>query len=370
MLSFEEEQALALRKAINEIDFPEENEKTLMDRFREVSNDESLNQLHEEWKKFWKKRSLELHPDKNGSDEKYKERFQAFQNNKEIIDQFFDNFTKSSEADSSKRKFIDDSHKASFSSIINFLSNNQSQNPNQGQSQSSFQSERNQASRAQARHSEESNRPRDFRNYSSTSKSNFDFKSTKEDPRNQSQTTSQGGKQQQNSRDRGDSPFGTQTGNYFSSRNKGSSRDDLTNIDEILRAFIKQKSKQNSSSSKFSPQNGSNFKQSSTQTHSSKNNYSQTQKERDHSNGNYGSTSHKDEKYHSQNHDNSSRSESNTFYDSTFVFCFTAQGVGRIFVAQQNQRTNVKENHNGPSTFANRFGGVNDVSDRKGSSRY
>jgi hypothetical protein len=52
------------------------------------------------------------------------------------------------------------------------------------------------------------------------------------------------------------------------------------------------------------------------------------------------------------------------------VFCFTAQGVGIIFIAQQNQRKNVKENHNGPSTFANRFGGVNDVSARNGSSRY
>lgn len=244
--------AIALKKAINEIDFPEENGKTLMDRFREVRDDESLNKLHEEWKRFRKKKSLELHPDKNGSDEEYKERFQTFQSNKEIIDQFFDNFTKSSEADSSKKKFIDDSHKASFSKIINFLSNNQSQNPNQGQSQSSFQGERNQGSGAQARYSEQSNQSRNFRDDPSTSKSNFDFNSTKQDLRNQSQTTSQGKYQQQNSRDNGDSSFGAQTGNYFSSRNEGNSRDDLTNIDKILRAFIEQKSKQNSSSSKFS----------------------------------------------------------------------------------------------------------------------
>ena len=36
---FDFNDAIALKKAINEIDFPEENEKTLMDRFREVSND-------------------------------------------------------------------------------------------------------------------------------------------------------------------------------------------------------------------------------------------------------------------------------------------------------------------------------------------
>lgn len=56
-----------------------------MDRFREVSDDESLNKLHEEWKKFKKKKSLELHPDKGGN----KDDFTQFNEKKEIIDGFF-----------------------------------------------------------------------------------------------------------------------------------------------------------------------------------------------------------------------------------------------------------------------------------------
>jgi len=360
MLSFEDEQALALRKAINEIDFPEENGKTLMDRFREVRDDESLNQLHEEWKRFRKKKSLELHPDKNGSDEEYKERFQTFQNNKEKIDQFFDNFTKSSEADSSKRKFIDDSHKASFSSIINFLSNNQSQNPN-GQSQSSFQGEGSRASRAQARYSKESNPPRNFGNYSFTSESNFNFNSTKQDPRNQSQTTSQGGKQQQSSRGNGYSSFGAQTGNYFSSRNERSSRDDLSELDKILRELIERISAQNSSS-KFSAQSGSNFKKNTNQAYSSKDTYSyKNQGNQNFTNENYRFSTQQDKEYHSQNHDNQSRGESRNFGNLTLVFCFTAQGVGIIFGVQERERINDKENYNYPSKeFVNRFCNNND----------
>jgi hypothetical protein len=106
------------------------------------------------------------------------------------------------------------------------------------------------------------------------------------------------------------------------------------------------------------------------QTHSSKDNYSQTQNERDLSNGNYGSTSRKGGKYDSQNHDNPSRSESKRSDPTSVFYVTSSQGVGIIFIAQQNQRRNVKENHNGPSTFASRFGGINDVSARNGSSRY
>jgi hypothetical protein len=343
MLSLDDK--LALRKAINEIDFPEKEGKTLMDRLRETQDDDSLTKLHDEWRKFWKRRSMELHPDKTGSNEEFK----AFQNKKDIIDKFFDEYTEF-EGLNFKRKFKSDQDKNIFSTTIDHLSHNQSQNPN-GQSQSSFQGEGSRASRAN-RYSKESNPPRNFSDYPSTSKSNFDFNSTKEDPRNQSQTTSQGGKQQQNSRDSGDSSFENQTrADYFSSRNEGSYRDGLSELDEILRAFIEQKSKQNSSSFKFSTQSDLSFKKNGDPKSSDKKQYLENLL-----NKNYGSSTQQDEKYHSQNHDNRSRGESRNFGDPTLVFYLTsAQGFGIIFIAQQNQRRDVEENHNGPSTFAGRF---------------
>jgi hypothetical protein len=329
MLSFEDEQALALRKAINEIDFPEENRKTLMDRFRDVGDDESLNKLHEEWKKFWKKRSLQLHPDKGGNEDDFKN----FREKKEIIDGFFDKYTINEEkAGVQKRKFIDDSHKASFSSIINFLSNNQSQNPN-GQSQSSFQGEGTRASRAQARHSQQSNQSGNFR-YSPYQSQSRNFSTEGQIPRSWSQTS-----------------------------REQSSRDGLSELDKIFR-YIERISAQNSSS-KFSAQSGLNFKKNTNHAYSSKNTYSnKNQVNKNFPNENYGSSTQQDEKYHPQNHGNRSRSASNNFYDSTFVFCFTAQGVGIIFMVQQNQRIYGKENHNhndGPSTFASRFGNNNNA---------
>jgi hypothetical protein len=311
------EELEALKKAINEINFPEKEGKTLMDRFSEVSDNESLNQLHEEWKKFWRKRSLELHPDKSsqGSDEEdVVGKFQTFQSNREKIDEFFDKYTKTSEVDGSKRKFIDDNNKASFSTIINFLSNNRSQNPNQGQSQSSFQGEKNQGSTSQ------------------------------------SKTTSQSNRQEQTSRNNGDS-FGAKTGaNYFSSFDAKNAGDDLTDLDKILRAFIEQISRQDSSSSRFSDQNGSNFEKNSKQS-------AYSFSERDLSSKN--DESNQDKINSSQNRSNSFRGESSS-NDPTLVFCFSSQGFGIIFKVQERERTAEKKNQDdGRSKFVDRFSNGN-----------
>ena len=324
-MAYNVDDLLALKNAINKIGFEDENKKTLMDRFREVRDDESLNKLHEEWKKFWKKRSLQLHPDKGGNEDDFKQ----FGEKKEIIDGFFDKYTINEEkAGVQKRKFINEQHKHNFFITRDYVSNAPS--PSQSSSPS--------------------------RDQYPTYWSQTGFKN-------------QGGQNSGNSRA---SFSGTRSAGSFSSRNTRSDDDNFSDLNELLREFIERISKPSSATSPH--QDDLNSKQNNgnneNQTSSSSNYSNQKAGERDHSKKNY--QSNKVNTDSSQNRSNQFEGGSESFRNPTLVFLFiTAQGVGLIFRVSENQIRSEKENNNnGPSTFASRFGGINDVNRRSDPSRY
>jgi hypothetical protein len=321
-MAYTSDDLIALKNAINQIGFEDKDQKTLMDRFREVRDDESLNQLHEEWKKFWKKRSLELHPDKGGNEDDFKQ----FGEKKEIIDGFFDKYTINEEKlGVQKRKFIDEQHKRNFFIIRDHVANT----PSSSQS-------------------------------SSSSRDRY--------PTYWSQT----GFEKQDGQyfgPRRASFGGTRSSGSFSSRDTRKDQNNFADLNELLREFLERISKPSSDRSPHkddlnSKQNNGN---NENQTKSSSNYSNKNASGQDSSKTNYQSNKEADP---SQNRSKQFEGKSGSFHNPTLVFCFTAQGDGIIFIAQQNQRRSEKENHNGPLTFASRFGGVNNENTKKGSSRY
>ena len=325
-MAYTSDDLIALKNAINQIGFEDKDQKTLMDRFREVRDDESLNQLHEEWKKFKKKKSLHLHPDKGGNEDDFKQ----FGEKKEIIDGFFDKYTINEEgAGVQKRKFIDGEYKNNFFIIRDHVANT----PSSSQS-------------------------------SSSSRDRY--------PTYWSQTG-----------------FEKQDGQYFGPRrasfegaragsfSSGNSRRDQNNfadLDDLLRKFFEKTSESYSSGSPY--QNTSHSNQNGgknwSQTNSS-NFHNQTTSGQDSSKTNYQSNKVNTES--SQNRSNQFEGGSESSRNTTFVFLFTTTlGVGTIFAFREDKEDQInrekESNDEGSSKFARRFSGVNNENGGRNSSRY